>query len=412
MADLQIQMDMRFLAGRLAHRGSNTENERVAAEFLRDRFREYTPDIELDEFYSPDTPWYLFASYYMEFTVVAILAVWWPRIALCYGSVVFLAYLAEHAGYRLMGRFVPQYETQNVVARFLAPRPSRLFVVMAHYDSGKAGPLSLYGGETLLRGLQVLATVCMLLVILTCAIQAVEFSDDYAAYNMAVRWSAVFALITIAAAVAYNELQGDYVRGANDNASGAAVLLHLAEQFASKPIENADVWMVATGSNYAWMNGARHFVNSHEIDRDSTFFLNIDGVGSGTLAYTKAVGMLAMTNCSRKMLSAAREKADAYGAVPCRQRTPCSDVLIPLLRGFDAMEVTSTPLAAEHVAESIDMDRLTDIDFDMILRAANFSESVIRLLADTSWRPLRDPEQAIGTRPNKDALLENVRRKR
>ena len=44
----QVHRDMMFLAGELLHRGAQTHLERRAAEFLRDRFREYTLDVEVD----------------------------------------------------------------------------------------------------------------------------------------------------------------------------------------------------------------------------------------------------------------------------------------------------------------------------------------------------------------------------
>ena len=43
-------------------------------------------DTEIDDFFCMDSPQYLFASYYAEFSVVSLVAIWWPRIALCYGA--------------------------------------------------------------------------------------------------------------------------------------------------------------------------------------------------------------------------------------------------------------------------------------------------------------------------------------
>ena len=85
---------MEYLAGVLPHRGANTRGERSAAEYLAERFKQYTLDVELDDFHSIDGEWLLFASYYAEFTVVAILALWWPLVAFGYGLAVFTAYLA------------------------------------------------------------------------------------------------------------------------------------------------------------------------------------------------------------------------------------------------------------------------------------------------------------------------------
>ena len=133
---------MGFLAGNLPHRASNTTNERAAAEYIRGRFASHTPDTELDEFHSIDAAYVLFSSYYAEFFIVALVAHWFPRVGLCYGAAVFLAYLAESMGYNLFARLLPQFETQNVAARFLATHPKRLLVVTAHYDTPKASFLT------------------------------------------------------------------------------------------------------------------------------------------------------------------------------------------------------------------------------------------------------------------------------
>jgi len=379
----QIQEDMQLLAGRLAHRAANTDNERVAAEYIRDRLREYAPDAALDDFYSPDNPWYLFASYYAEFTVVAVIAVWWPRVALCYGAVVFLAYLAEFMGYRVMGRFVPQFETQNVVARFLAPRPERQLVVMAHYDSGTVGPLAHRPEAHRLRTTQLAVVACMMIVIFTCALESVgALNEDVLLYNTAVRWTAAVGLLGAAAMLAYAAGRSEYSRGANDNASGVAALLRLAQRFAERPIENAEVYLVATGSNQTWMNGARHFVKVQPLDRDAVYFLNLDGVGVGDLRYTTAEGMLHMAPCDEEMIRAAREEASGFQAEPMRLRTACSDALIPLARGYKTLEITavdeSTPAPTDHPHR----DALAHVDFGVIARAADFAEAVLRRLAE------------------------------
>jgi len=380
----QIQQDMQLLAGRLAHRAANTDNERVAAEYIRDRLREYAPDAALDDFYSPDNPWYLFASYYAEFTVVSVLAIWWPRVALCYGAVVFLAYLAEFMGYRVMGRFVPQFETQNVVARFLAPRPERQLVVMAHYDSGTVGPLAHRPDAHRLRTTQLAVVACMVVVIFTCALQAVgAFDEDLLWYNTAARWTAAVGLLGAAAMLAYAEGRSEYSRGANDNASGVAALLRLAQRFAERPIESADVYLVATGSNQTWMNGARHFVKMQALDRHTAYFLNLDGVGAGDLRYTTAEGMLHMAPCDDEMIRAARAEASSFQAEPCRLRTACSDALIPLARGYKTIEITAVDESIPAPTDQPLRDTLVHVDYDLTARAADFAEAVLRRLAAT-----------------------------
>jgi hypothetical protein len=298
---------------------------------------------------------------------------------------VFLAYLAEFSGYRILARFVPQFETQNVVARFLSPRPMSALVVMAHYDSAKQGPLERPRMMPWLRELHFLVLLAMLVVLFTCAVQALGlFADGPARYEVAGRWVAAALLLAAAGAVAYNTLAGEPIRGANDNASGTAALLRLAERLAHDPIPEADVHLVATGSSKTWMNGARQFVMTHKLDRQTTYFLNIDRVGIGEPAYTTREGMLHGLPCSAEMIEVAQALASEYGAAPCRSRAACSDLLIPLSRGYKALGITCVEKQDKTPAPRSPYDTLAHVDDAIIRRAADFAEAIVRRLAAMS----------------------------
>ena len=88
MGMAEMRRDIEFLAGNLTHRGASTESERTAAEYIRERFCVHTPNTEIDDFFAIESPWLLFASYYGEFLIVALLAFWQPWFAFGYGAVV------------------------------------------------------------------------------------------------------------------------------------------------------------------------------------------------------------------------------------------------------------------------------------------------------------------------------------
>jgi hypothetical protein len=412
VSERAIQADLQALAGRLLHRGANTDSERAAAEYIRDRFQEYAPDVEIDDFYSLDNPWLLFCSYYAEFTVVALIAIWWPRIALCYGAAVLLVYLAEFMGYPLMGRFAPQYETQNVIARFLAARPARVFVVMAHYDSPRVGQLDESRIGPWLPATHAVAIFLMSVVLVTCATDVLGvFASAITHYDLIVRWAAVGVLLLLAAAQTYNILTGEFGRGANDNASGAAALLEVGRRLAQSPIPGVDLHLVATGSHHTWMHGARHFITIHKFDPHNTFFLNLDAVGCGAPTYTTGEGLLHVFPCASEMLEAAQAVADCgervaqppsavdlsphdqvtqpRAAVPhcpaaagVRLRVACSDALAALIRGYKAMTITAAPPPEHGSKARPGNDTLTTVDYQHVLQAAEYAEAVLRRLAE------------------------------
>ena len=381
MSESRIQEDLQHLAGRLIHRGASTEDERSAAEYIRDRFKQYTTDIEIDDFYCIDSPQFLFAMYYAEFMVVSFIAIWWPRMALCYGAAVLLAYLAEFMGYEIMGRFAPQFETQNVVARFIAPTPVRLLVVMAHYDSRRTGPLSEMWDPWWIRPAHSSILICMVIVILTCAIQAVTIPDEnndvittLLIWTAAFRWIAAICLLCAACVMAIDARAGDFARGANDNASGTAALLRLAERLGKNPIPDADVYLVATGGNQAWMSGARHLISTHKFDQGNTRFLNLDEVGSENLCYASSEGLLYAFPAGSELKKTADALATQFDAHPIHRLSASSDALIAHTHAYQAITLTSMPTEESENPH----DTLVDVDALAVEHAANFAEAILR----------------------------------
>lgn len=375
----RIKEDMRFLAGRLLHRSAQTEEERKAAEFIRDRLAETTPDVEIDEFASIDNFPYLFASYYSEFLVVAILAVWWPVVASFYGLGAFLAYMAEFLGYRVFSRFFPHYDSQNVVARRLAGRPRHLFIVHAHYDSGCAGPLSRPGLLPWLRRLH-LGVVAAMVVVVATSVADMQGTLVGAEYPVAaaLRWGAVAYLLGIAMLMYYVSTQGEDSRGANGNASGVAALLRVAEAFAERPLEEADLWFVASGSNEAWMRGMQDFLHRHRPEKESTYLLNIEGVGAGALRYLEREGMLLSMEAAPELAAAASACAKEYGAAPATMRAVPTAAHIPLSFGYRAMTLMGLDEHGLPPNWNQISDRVTAIDEAEIGRAADFAEAILR----------------------------------
>jgi len=376
----ELRRDLEYLAGVLPHRGSNTKSERSAAEYLVERFKHFTLDVEMDNFYSIDGEYLLFASYYAEFTVVSIVAAWWPFVAFGYGLAVFLLYLAEFTGYRLLGRLLPQYESQNVICRFIAPKPRRLFIVTAHYDSPKDSPLQNVRIRPWLRPVHLFLVLCMVIVVVSCAVEGFGILDSFEfPYEVAVRWTSVGCLLGVAIFLVISELTSDYGTGAWDNASGTCVLLELARRFHQSGLDQTDLWFVATGSKEAGLNGMRHFMRTHRLDRANTFFLNLDAVGAPNLHYVTGEGLLSTFRSSKTMLRATEPAAKQLNVTPLRYRGLPSDALIPLARGFQTLTLTSS---YEQPPEDglLSDDTPLDVRDDALINASDFAEDILRRL--------------------------------
>jgi hypothetical protein len=380
----QLQRDLLHLAGVLPHRAPNTRNEQKAAVYLRERFREHTPDVAVEEFSSIETVFYLYASCFAEFALVSLLAHWFPWMAFTYGVGVFMAYLAEATGYRVLARLFPQYESQNVMARRLVLRPKRLVIVTAHYDSPRATPLAGAYDREWVHWAHLALVCCMFVVLAGCAVEGAGLLEgDLRIAGIAVRWAATGVLLAAAGGMVYLEVASGQSTGANDNASGAAVLLELSRRLAETPPRHTDVWLVATGSKYAGLNGMRHLLSAGGIVKKSSLFLNIDRVGRGRPRYVTAEGSLALFHSDRELVTLAASVGEARGITGTRLRGWSTDAIVPLARGYRAMTLTAATDTNQPDNPDDDPYR---VSIETMQQTTDIAEALLRAL-DTDQGP-------------------------
>lgn len=352
---MEIERDLQRLVTALPHRAPNTESEHAAAEYLKDRFSEYTSDARLEEFDSCES-WMLVAgSYYGEFALVSLLAFWFPWVAAVYGLIVFGLYLAEFTGYRALRRLLPQYASQNVVARFMAPRPERTCVVLANYDTPLVTPLTQETDWRWLRPLHALIVFSMVIIILSCVAQGVGlFEDAPFPAVLAVRWFFLAVLIGACGTLLYNEFNSDYGPAGAANAAGTAALIQLAQSLAHQPAERTEVILAATGSKEAGLNGVRELLRAHRFDPDDTYFINLEHIDSGPVRPLTGEGLLATFRTPRGLLKAAtRACAAEHGnEAPLKPwRGWPTDALVPLAHGFAAVTLTGEAMRTPHAPD-------------------------------------------------------------
>ena len=173
---------------------------------------------------------------------------------------------------RLLGRRA----SQNVVSWGERERPGALLLV-AHYDSG---PTRTWPLRPMFWALIALLACCVLRVggMSGTALTVAQFIPTVALILY------VPLLLDIALSPA--------APGENDNASGVALVLRLAERLDF--LEGFGVHVLLTGSQKAMAQGMRAFLKTHgkQFGRDRTVVFNVDSVGSGELQLTKKEGPL------------------------------------------------------------------------------------------------------------------------
>jgi Zn-dependent M28 family amino/carboxypeptidase len=82
-----------------------------------------------------------------------------------------------------------------------------------------------------------------------------------------------------------------YFPGANDNASGVAMLLSLAKEIQQQPLQNHHVLFIAFAGEEIGLEGSQFFVDQHILGSDQiSCVLNLDIMGSGEEGITVVNG--------------------------------------------------------------------------------------------------------------------------
>jgi hypothetical protein len=364
-------------------RGSGTDAERRAAKHLRERLADLGRDADIEPTWIRPN-WPLAYTAYALFGVVAsIVATGAATAGAIVAGVTLVAALTDlsgrlHTGRRLTGR----RGSQNVISREEGDRPGTL-VLVAHYDAARSG---FAFGALASLGRRVgpfrPLLIALALVLVTAVLRAGGVNSI--AVDV-VQFAATVALILALPLLVDIGLSG-VVPGANDNASGVATVLRLADRYGDD-LEHFDVWVLLTGGEEALGEGMREWLRRHrrQLDTTRTVFLNVDTVGRGTVRYARREGPLAGGRLHPQLRALcdqiAEEDADEgrYGARPVVIRAT-NDAVMARRTRFPAVTITCRD---EH-DNAPDLHRHTDtpdrIEDAALDRAFGFCSELIELI--------------------------------
>jgi Zn-dependent M28 family amino/carboxypeptidase len=279
-----------------------SEGERRAAEWVAERLRAAGADevaIEEETGYGTFPP-NLLAIGAMA-TAGAVLALRGRRAAAAAVALAATAAFADEIenGPRVFRRLLRRRRTlTNVVARFGPADAERTLLVHAHHDAPQTGAIFDQGAQR--KAFEV----------------APEFMDRFrtsiplwwlglagplgtlatAASGRAGPARAGVAAALLGVVSMADIARSDTVPGANDNASGVAGLVGLADALAERPPPGLRVLIVSCGAEESLQDGIRTFLARHAagLPPDRTRVVNLDTIGSPTLAMIEGEGPLVM----------------------------------------------------------------------------------------------------------------------
>ena len=332
---------------------------------------------------------------------------WWP-LGLA-GAGAALAGIAALRGHRLLGagggalaayaaatdlppgrrhlrEYLPKREASNVVAELGPADAERTIVLVAHHDAAHSGLVfhpAIPEIADRLGFIEANDTSPPLMWPSFMGPATVAAGSLLGSRTLIRAGTLVSALF--AAGVTDIGLRG-VVPGANDNATGVAVLVALARALAERPTESTRVMLVSTSEEGTCEGmeafGRRHFGN---LPSESTFVLSIDTVGSPHLCVLRGEGMRGMREYPARSLELVDGVAEELGIEmrPNLRLRNATDGSIALAGGYECASLASVTDLKQPANYHWPTDVVDNVDFTTVADAVRLTEALVRRLDDT-----------------------------
>lgn len=337
MENNNLQKHLKVLSVDIGPRGSTSLNEKKAAEYISSVFTENNIPNKTETFSSLYTfTWTYFLIYslfiisFALFFVNNLLSFF---IALC--SLLF--FIAEIYSFETISKILPKRKSQNVIGEIKSLKENAKDVLLvAHYDSSRAG---LAFNPKVVKNFHKLFILGFLSqgVIVLIYFLSLFFPKIKIVFIIASLPSILLIVITIILLL-QREFFYPLVAGANDNASGVAVLLSLSSYLSKNKFPNLNITFLATGAEEAGVVGILDYLKKYKDKVKKSWIINFDGLGGSELKYTIGEGMIKAFYTPSDFLRIV-EKIKGLPISPYIYRTAFTDATACLVRGYRAISI-------------------------------------------------------------------------
>jgi peptidase M28-like protein len=283
--------------------------------------------------------------------------------------------------------------TQNVVASCGDPAARRTLVVLGHHDAAPTGMifddrLQTRFGEMFPGVLERIDTSLPLWWGVLAGPAAVALGARRE-HRRGLRWLGT-SLSALTTAIFLDIERSPIVPGANDNATALAVQVALAARLAAEPVQGLRVLLVSCGAEEVVQGGIYSFAERHfpSLDREHTWFLNLETLGSPKLVLLEGEGTVLMEDYfDRGFRDLVARVADRAGA-PLRRGMRArnsTDSVVPSRAGYPTATLASMDrykaLSNYHTMD----DTAANVDYRTVAHALLVTEEVARELAANPW---------------------------
>jgi Peptidase family M28 len=180
------------------------------------------------------------------------------------------------------------------------------------------------------------------------------------------------------------------VPGANDNLTAVAVLVALAERLKAEPLDGLRVMLVSCGAEEVVQGGIYSFAEKHfpQLDREQTWFLGLETLGSPLLAMLEGEGPILMEDYPDVRFRDLVARVAGERGLPLRRGMRArnsTDATIPCHAGYPTATLVSFNRAKALSNYHQMSDTPENVNYGTVTQALHLSEAVARNLAENPW---------------------------
>ena len=203
------------------------------------------------------------------------------------------------------------------------------------------------------------------------------------------RWGLIIG--ALGSALVADVWRSDTVAGANDNLSGVAALVALAELLREHPLPGLRVMLASCGAEETLQDGVRGFLARHrgELAQSRTMFVNLDTVGSPHLVMLEAEGPIWMEHYTgawaRDLLARCARRLEIPFERGFRARAS-TDSVIPSRAGYPVATLVSLTDWRSPANYHLPSDIPENLDYRTVADATRLVYELARGLAEEANR--------------------------
>ncbi len=379
---------VRVLCEEIGPRGPTTEEEARAAAYAAAKLEEAgSKQVSVETFRSVPSLWWALEIA----SALALGSTWlyyfsrgeqwgWSVLVLLFAL---YAIVAELSFWKIsLSNLLPKRISQNVYGK-VPPRgqPANRLVVIGHLDTNRTPALFHRRVVRYLPGILMLMFLCVVLKTI------VFFIGSSVENHMPILFVSLILdapIFVVLLAMLHGDLISPFTEGANDNATGAAIVLSLADFFAREPLERIEYWPLCTGCEEATLTGIKNFLDRHGDELRNAWFVDLECLGIGELRFITYEGMLKKYYSNPGLVRAAADAARKVGdpridGMPLR--SGYTETAIVAGSGFQGITIMAFPKGSTEMPHWHQVsDRIENIDPENLDRAMQYIVALAREL--------------------------------